>query len=246
MSDSLQNIELVERYFDNEMTEDEAQAFLERLKTDLELRHMFDRERLLIKTVQYDAVKNNLLFLKDLDRSLPAVSLQEKKISWLYYAAAATVTLLTVFGVYFYNASTGSPEELYAENFQPYTNVFEPTERGVSERSERARAFEQYDLANYQEAAILFSRLTENSREPQLLLLLGNSNLAIGNTEEAIANFMAVIENSKELRSPALWYLSLAWLKAGNEQNAKETLNQLLADENPYSTRARELVNKLK
>src|SRR5690349_10534708 len=107
MKDSLQNIELIERYFDNEMSEEEKVKFHESMKNDLELKHLFDREKLLINTVKFGAAKKTLEFLKDLDQSLPQVEEKPGKSrfmfaeNWSYYvAAAAVIGILVAAGVF--------------------------------------------------------------------------------------------------------------------------------------------------
>src|SRR5262245_10301824 len=136
MSDSTQNIDLIERYFDNDLTQEEQVTFNERLKSDLELRHLFDREKLLINTIRFGAAKNHLDIFKELEKSLPEITVEKKTSSRvIYYAAAASVVILIVAGIYLFKMNSSVPDELYAQNFTPYPNVFEPTVRGTAEQT---------------------------------------------------------------------------------------------------------------
>lgn len=243
MNDSTQNIDLVERYFDNEMTEEEKVRFHDSMKSNLELRHLFDREKLLINTIRFGAAKNHLDFFKELEKSLPDVTLERKTSpAWIYYAAAASVVILLVSGIYFFRANDPTPTELYAEYFTPYPNVFEPTVRGSEKVTKRALAFQKYEEGDYQQAAALFAALLRDEREPGMLLLLGNANLALGKTEEAKNNFNEVVKTSSENSVPAQWYLSLAYLRDGKISSAKETLTPLAETKNPYSKKAKDLL----
>jgi tetratricopeptide (TPR) repeat protein len=245
MKDPLQNIEMIERYFDNEMSDQEKADFMNEVKNDVELRHLFDRERLLIDTVRFGAAKNNLQFLKDLDTALPSVTIESRTSKWVYYAAAASVTLLIVVGLFVFNADAPDPNKLYAEYFSPYINVFEPTVRGQATPTNRGLAFQKYDEGEYAQAADLFSELVEESAEPGMLMLLGNSYLAIGQTQKAIPVFDDLAKKSSDLRFSAKWYLSLCHLAAGDQQKATQILQWLAATDNAYQTKAHHILERL-
>jgi hypothetical protein len=99
MNNETHDIELIERYFDNELTDQETAVFIERLKTDQELKKLFDREKLLINTIRYDAANTNLQFLKKLEESFAQKGKQRHFRSWYYYAAAASVILFIAVGL---------------------------------------------------------------------------------------------------------------------------------------------------
>jgi TolA-binding protein len=253
MNNSTQNTDMIERYFDNEMTEEEKVTFTSRLKSDLELRHLFDREKLLINTIRFGAAKNHLEFFKDLEKSLPDVSAERKmSSSVVYYAAAASVVIMVVAGIYFFSANEQTETELYAENFVPYPNVFEPMVRGSEEATKRALAFQKYEQGDYQQAADLFSEILVGQRDQGMVLLLGNAHLALGKIDEAKDNFSEVIQAnpdikaSPELAAPAHWYLGLCFLNEGETQKAIETFGKLAKVDNPYSQRAKDLLTQLK
>lgn len=246
MSDSTKNIELIERYFDNDMTEEEQVQFHRQLKSDIALKHLYDRENLLINTIRFGAAKNHLAFFKDLEKSLPDVEVQPTKVRWPYYAVAASILILVVAGIYVFTRRDASPAALYSKHFTPYPNVFEPTVRGSGEMTQRKLAFVKYGEGDYQQAAELFSALLTNTREPEILFLLGNANLSLGKTDEARNNFNEVIRSSPTLVAPAQWYLSLAYLKDGQTAAAIETLRVVAADKNRYSEKANELLKQLR
>lgn len=245
MKDSTQNIELIERYFDNEMSESEKQEFIEQVKNDLELRHLFDRERLLINTARLNAARNNLEFLKDLDKTLPAVNPEPRTSRFLYYAVAASVMLLIAVGIFVFNPKQDSPSELYAEYFVPYPNVFEPTVRGASTSAKRTQAFQSYEQGDYTNAASLFSELTATDRNPGMLMLLANANLAIGKTEEAKAIFAELAKKEDTLRNAATWYLAICYLKQGDIGSSRAILTKIAESDNEYSKRADAVLKKL-
>jgi TolA-binding protein len=249
MSDALQNIELIERYFDNEMSDQEKNAFMERMKSDLELRHLFDREQLLVNTVRFTAAKNNIDFLKDLDRTLPAVSVDSKPTRTLSYAIAASLALLIAVSAYIYYAGAADPAELYASHFSPYPNVVEPTVRGADNESLSAQTFRAYEEGNFSKAADGFAKLLallpDRHKEAHMLLLLGNCNMALNRIPEAKRNFENCMQRSTELTMEASWYLGLCNLKEGNTEQAKALFRDVARTDTDYQAAAKELLDKL-
>lgn len=237
------DIEIIERYFDNELTKQEIAGLQERLKTDPELKKLFDREKLLINTIRFNAANNNLQFLKKLESSLPQQGTRRFR-NWYYYAAAACLTLFVLVGIYL-PFSNETPQELYADYFVPYPNVFEPTLRSGAGQSARAEAFQAYENGDYGKAATLFAGLLKEKNDPGVLLLLGNSNLALGKTAEAKQNFYDLINQYDDLDIQAKWFLSLCYLRTGEVEQARELLNELGNTEVSYAGKAKELLKKV-
>ena len=82
-------------------------------------------------------------------------------------------------------------------------------------------------------------------KDPGALLLLGNSNLMIGNTDEAIANFSQLVNHPSELSVQAKWFLSLAYLKKDDTTRALPLLKELAATDVSYAAKAREILKDM-
>jgi tetratricopeptide (TPR) repeat protein len=139
-----------------------------------------------------------------------------------------------------------STQELFAENFQPYPNVFEPTVRGTNEATKRSEAFQAYEQGDYKRAVVLFDRLLQEKKEPGILLLNGNANLMLGNVEEAKKNFITLNADFDELDIQSKWFLSLCYLKSGDMEHAKPILEELGNTEISYARKAKELLKEVK
>ena len=250
MNQSLHDIELIERYFDNALSHAETADLKDRLKADPELKRLFDQEKLLVNTIRYQGAQHNLKFLKHLEKSFAQSQRHLTIKSWHYYAAAACIALLIAAGI-FLPFSQESSQELYANYFEPYPNVFEPSLRGASSlrgtvaASQRLEAFQTYEEGDYEKAASLFASLLKENKEPGILLLLGNSNLALGKTAEAKENFKDLITSYDELDIQAKWFLSLCYLKEGQTLQARDLLKELGSTEISYATKAKELLKKV-
>jgi tetratricopeptide (TPR) repeat protein len=248
MNHSEADIALVEKYFDAELNDAELKTFTTRLETDENFKMLVEQEKALIAAVRYEGASANLQYLEELESKLQKetpILLSSSTTKWYYYAAAAVIGITVVVAV-FMNSFKENPDQLFQAYFTPYPNMFEPALRSnQSVDSKRAEAFQAYEQGNYQKSATLFTDLLKDHKDAGMLLLLGNSNLILGNLEEAKANFITLDEEFDELDMQAKWYLSLCYLKIGETEKAQAILKELGATEISYATKARELLEKV-
>ena len=243
------DITLVERYFDRQLSESEAVEFQHRVRIDMSFKALVDQERLLIQQIRQTGLQKDLNYLKTLEKNLSnpnSTSWQFPRLVWHYSAAAAIVAIMVVVGIWVYSPRQTS-EELFTAYFKPYANIFEPTVRSsqTTPSTQRVEAFQAYEQGDYQKAARLFTALNKEKPEPGILLLLGNSNLILGNLKEAENNFITLRKDFDELDLQAQWYLSLCYLKSGDTKRARAILNELGGTEVTYAEKAKELLKKV-
>jgi len=206
-------------------------------------------EKELVQGIRYHFLNRKLEELRALEKALPVVEQESATVRILHYwkpMAAAAAVLLTVTFIFLFNRSE-SPEELFARNFEPYPNVFEPTQRGNdSNADKRASAFAMYEQGKYAEAATLFNQLLSEKKEPEILLLLGNANMVLNHDEEAKNNFLTLVRDFDGLDEQAKWFLSLVYLKSGEREKAKLIWEELGDPKITYSEKAKKLLREVK
>jgi len=244
MNNQENDIELIERYFDNELSASESEALRQRLTNDPDLKKKFDQEKLLISAIRYNAINNNLQYLKEVEGKLGRVEKPQTSGNWYLYAAAACITLLIVAAIVLW-PSQRSTDDLYADYFEPFPNVFQPTLRTERVADLRTEAFGAYEAENYDRAAALFTQLNEEQSDAGILMLLGNANLVIGKPELAQQNFNDLLAKYDELDIPAKWFLSLCHLKTGDTDKARVLLKDVQQSQSPYAAKAKALLDKL-
>jgi len=208
-----------------------------------------EKDEDLINGIRYSLLNKKLEELRALEKALPTVEAETPVVRMLTYwkpiAAAATIVIAVL--LLFVFIQPESPEKLFARNFEPYPNVFEPTQRGADATlDKRAKAFAMYEQKNYAEAARLFNELLSEKQEPELLLLLGNANMVLNRDSEAKNNFLTLIRDSDKLDEQAKWFLSLCYLKSGESEKAKVIWEELGDPKITYSEKAKNLLKKVK
>lgn len=211
---------------------------------------MYQEQKQLISGIRYAHLQHKLEQLKALEMTLPELEDNKpagKQISlqqyWKPLAAAAACIFIIVVSFIFLNRPD-DPAELYANYFEPYPNIFEPTVRGDNTISKRSMAFQAYDANDYQKAASLFQELLAEKKEPGMLLLLGNANLILNNTKEARNNFITLINEYDEYDVQGKWYLGLSYLKEGDVKRAQLIMRELSNSEYSYAGKAKELLKR--
>jgi TolA-binding protein len=250
MNPNLHDIDLIQRYLDRSLTDIEKANLEERLKNEPVLKTMYLEHQQLIKGIRYSYLQTKLQQLRALENTLPQLAAEKKgKRVWLvtYWKQAAAIAATVAFfaiGFVLWNRPA-TPQELYAEHFKVYPNVFEPITRGEVNPSTRMEAFAAYEAGNYSQAAALFTNLLAEKEEAGMLMLLGNCNLVLGNTAEARSQFIRLINDFDDLDNQAKWYLGLSYLKDGDVKTAQLIFQELSNSEYSYAARAKKLLNKI-
>ncbi|HZY78677.1 MAG TPA: hypothetical protein VFE50_04090 [Cyclobacteriaceae bacterium] len=239
---------LVQKYIDRDVTPEELVEVESRLKTEPELQKMHNEYKNLPAGIRYHVLTAKLEQLRALEKALPPVEMEapvvrmyKNPMVWL-----ATAAVLAIAAISFVLFSGSSNDELYAENFEPYPNVFEPTQRGENTTNKRATAFAMYEQGNYERAAAMFGEILNEKKEPEILLLLGNSNMMLNRVDEAKNNFLTLISDFDALDEQAKWYLSLCYLKSGDREKAKFIWEELGDPKITYSNKANRLLQDVK
>lgn len=230
--------ELIERYFSNQLSENEFQQLELLLQEDAELRKNFYNELKIKQAItqeKHESLKERLQKLEKKPTS---------KKSWYLYAAA--VAILIVISSLFYNLPTN--DQLYAENFEAYPNVINlPTRSEVDPENKEIEAFRLYDAEEFNKAAVAFQDLYDKKEKDYLRFYQGVSLIANNNTIEGIE----VLEDydwkaqQNNFTIPAFWYVGLAYLKLGKTSEARNYFKKVVQSDNPLKNQAQGLLEKL-
>src|SRR5690606_12517288 len=173
--------DLIERYFSNELDAEEKEVLMSRLASEESLKKRFEQERLLVNAIKIQGAANTLAHLKGIERSLTTVPFRR----WIYYAAAASVTLFIATWFFLWPTPKQS-EDLFAAYFEPAPKLVEPITRGARDVTERMKAFQAYEAAEFDRSVSLFEEILKDGEDAGVYLLLGNACLTQNKNEQAI------------------------------------------------------------
>jgi tetratricopeptide (TPR) repeat protein len=133
-----------------------------------------------------------------------------------------------------------------------YYKVYEPptTQRsGQTEtNSDFTKALAFYNIRDYREAAILFSKVVErNPKDMQSELLIGVSNFGDKKYVEAKQSYVKVINDNNNLFiETAKWYLALCYVQTKEREKAIQQLETIKKEDGIYSNDAKKIIKRYK
>lgn len=220
--------ELINGYFEGSLSEGQLTEFEKLLKTDAEFNSAFEFEKELQLALKKEARKE----IKELFSSLNEREGKSKGkvISMQPWLAAASIALVVGLGSWllFFNSPDLNTNQLYAANFSPYENVVHPIERGNQLEDLLSRAFTAYEDEKYNEALQLFKELNVKQNDGYIDFYKAIVLMQLNRHEESIPLLQHYIQNNRELKDRAHWYLALSYLKLDDVSNSKTELEKLI------------------
>ncbi|MEQ8417134.1 MAG: hypothetical protein RIB71_21810 [Imperialibacter sp.] len=242
-----QDIALIDRYLNGELSESEEEEFRQRLAAEKDFAQLFEDVRYLQKGLER----------AELEKAWKAIQAAEADIvdtaptgaatfSWkVWLPVAASVALLVVAAWFFLLRST-EPQALYAQYFEVYPNVEAPIYRDSSAKDSlttKDLAFRRYADEDYDMAIEIFKSIKQP--DEGTLFYLGMSYLANDEATKAAAIWEPLSEEAVDYKTQVQWYLALAWLKLDEEEKAKELFEELAESGTAYGDRSKEILKAM-
>lgn len=157
----------------------------------------------------------------------------------------AMVFFVGIVSVLYWGRETAN-EKLFAEYFQPYPNIASSV-RGELTEGKLQDAMQQYDTGDFKAAlAHLQEILAAEPGNATAQFYVGICYLQFKEAKKAISSLQKVITlQDQKLDEPARWYLALAYLWQNDVENARTTLNVIVASDRTYKEQAVNLLERL-
>lgn len=164
-------------------------------------------------------------------------------IPWMKIAASLLIVMLA--GGYFFIRNVYRTDQLFEDSFNAYPNQF--SVMGSSEKNLFTEGLQHYEKQEYEEAIDKFSKIqSESEYAVPSQLYMGISFLALDQSGEAINTLESLIEKGTTYSDAARWYLALAYMKNGDDDNASRLLEDIVKVKGFQSQQAERLLEKLK
>ncbi len=260
------DIELIDRYLFNLLSEAERKAFEDRLLNDKEFKEQFDFVKSLEKAIAYSEENNIREYLKSVDEELE-IEKQDKRGIIFYLSlykyplsiAAIFIVILTI-----WQPHKLSNEKLY-QNYLADANIIMPNNELNFERVETLERGEVLQLKNYSlEETQLFENAIQlidknnfleaksilisfKDNRPEATYYLAIAELKTGEINSAINRLELLNKNSSNLfRDDIKYYLALGYIQTNKKKEAKGLLNYLVEHNTKYQLSATEILNSLR
>lgn len=230
MEHKRKDYELIGKYLLGELNETERHIFEER-RQEKTFQQAISVERDVFRAIEIEGDRTLKSMLQEEERRFAVTPPMENgKIRnlrgrWLGLIAAAAVLLAAVYvGVQWLD--NPSPEELFAQHFQPLEST--AGIRGKDAGLE-GYAFSNYQDGNYAEAIQQFDILLTQEYRPGLEFYKANALLASDRAAEALPIFQKLEQQPDiDFATDNTWCLALTLLKLGRLEEAKEKLQTVV------------------
>jgi tetratricopeptide (TPR) repeat protein len=227
------NTELLTRYLDGELDDDQSRKLEVSIKEDDDLKEEFNNLKISIEAIKSFGLieKVNSIhseMIKELkEQPIHKIGARNSFVKNTLRIAATVVILLGSAFIYLY--ITLSSNSLFKNNFTEYT-LHE--NRGNDNQS---LIEQEYKLAHYSKAVELFQQ--QPSKTLQDYFIAGNAWLELNNPSEAIQCFLSVqqinaTQQTHLYQDDAEYYLAMSYLKNGEPSKAIPLFEKIHADDN--------------
>lgn len=235
--------ELVDKYLQNRLNEEEQILFDSLLKEDAEFRS----EVQFMEDVQaVSRQEDELSFREQLSNFEKESNKQSSAGNYTKWLVAASIVLVVSLSYVFWPKPQESMEQIFVEHFEPYRNVIQPVVRGEEQqKNEKQLAFQYYEQRKYDKAIVLFDKLYSTSKEPYYLFYKANALIQLNRAKEAIPLLEAHLKTKDTLAEKSPWYLAMAYLKMNDKNNTKKWLKLVVKQQKYKADTAQKLLSSL-
>jgi tetratricopeptide (TPR) repeat protein len=238
----------IDEYLLNRLDGEELKAFEQLLSQDESLMKEVTEHKQLLSAMEMVGdlqmkARVKRIHLAEIGRSeKPPANTNTRK--WIFAFVLLLIASLAIWWVMRPKAQT--PPQLYAQYYQPYDLNFGTRNTDASQALAEAGGL--YKSGKYAEALPLFEQaLTANSADSKARLALGICQLELGQYDQALAQFNALMDaNDPLFGEQATWYAAMTKLQQEDIVGCKALLEGILSNqEGQYQEKAKELSNKL-
>ncbi len=232
------DIALIEKYLDGDLSPEEVLLFEEKQEASAEFREAVVFNRRLLGHLE---AQQKLALKSELQDMMIQVR-EERVFPWKTFWVAASVILLVGFiGVLQFQGPSHS-QQLFDQYFDPYpvmSVVRGDTPNGLNPLHIYAEGkYEQFiDVLNN-------GKVDFNGKTGQVQLAYGNALLALAQPERAIEELDKILEGQDHYLD-AQWYMALAHLRLKNLDKTRALLKSLIERQSFYKSSARKLLKAI-
>jgi tetratricopeptide (TPR) repeat protein len=264
MDVSGEHMELIEKYFDDEMNQQELDEFRSRLESDPELRAAFNEMELLLDGVLYSASQTTLeeklqriagLTVENEAEHILSSGKPEIKTVLLNafrtysMAIAASLSLVMVASITWLVLFRSVPADKLADRYfrlPEFSGVGITRGNEVPGQGMDYRVFLAIENQEYAKAAAWLDEAAGVNNSEEIILWAGIAHYLNHNYGKAQWYYKMTIERHGGYESEGSWYLGLCYLKQNKREEAKALLSKIVLSGTSRTEEARSLLGKLK
>jgi tetratricopeptide (TPR) repeat protein len=244
---TLRDIEQLENYWQNNLSEMEKLALEKRLETDPDFRQEADKIHLLTEGLAVVRQRQQRARFDALDATLPEIKPSDS-MGWLKFLLAALVLAIAAFSVWFFMFKKEEKRFVKPKISEPIAAYFEPypalgITMGETKNERKKDAMILYAQKEYATAIPLLNDSFKETQDSMLLFYVGIAHLAMGESAEAQGLFDKLQTNQNVPQEAVQWYLALSFVALKQYDKAMPILKNRQSDK--YKDKAIKLLETI-
>ncbi len=253
MNNQIDYSELIDRYLNNKMEQDELKWFTREmdnypsLAEEVRLQKEIGEAILNEETLEFRAQISSLF---EKETAAPTrIRTRKHLIPGAARIAVASLAALIMLGtgIWFYTHRTIEPDTLFEMYYEPYDGLMNVRSGNSQVADLLVSAMQKYETGEFESALLLFETVLANDRNNiTSRFYSGISYMETDRFSVAESSFTGVIDHKDNLFiEHAEWYLGLCYLKTGKIDEAEELLTAIAETDGYYSRQARRISRNL-
>jgi tetratricopeptide (TPR) repeat protein len=239
------DLEQIESYFNQTLSEKDNHAFEKRLQDVTFRRAVYEYQATtaLLNTIRE---RERKAFLKEIDATMPPFEVPVRRLNTTWWAMAATGLVLLSIGIWLLkNTDTNGVKlkSISAQEFDIYPVV------GITRGEDvtiKDQALQAYSEKKFKKAIPLLQKAFDLEKDSFLLFYQGIAAIGNGQCKEATPLLEQLQSATFISRQSVNWYLALAAIETGDKEKALFLLKNVENTEGGYQTKVKALLAKLK
>jgi tetratricopeptide (TPR) repeat protein len=238
------DLELIESYFNQSLSDTDKTAFENRLKTDADFKKAALEYQATVAVLNTVREKGKKAFLKEVNATMPPIMVPVSRPNFRMWAAAATVLVFISIGIWLFKSDDNSRKltPLAAEYFEPYPAL--GITRGDDAKDVSTEALRTYAVNDFKQAIPLLEKSFQLNKDSIFLFYKSIAYLGNGQAAEAALILNSLQTSDKVPIESVEWYLALAYIDLKQRENALILLKKAANTEGGYQSKAKELLRK--
>jgi len=244
----MKTINLVDSYLSGEMNEEQKKEFEKDMKEDKNLASEVKLSEETNEAILDDEVHEFREAVKKVINESSSYHSKSIELSRKLFKYPLVASIIILIGISLWHLiSIVSPEKIYSNFYKPYESDL--STRSINPSTDKIGvAYLLYQKGEYEGSyEILNNYLSKNINNQTARFYLGMNSMELGKMDKAISELKEV---ERDYTTPyaihARWYLSLAYLKINEVDEAKKYLNRIIETDTFYSDQAKKILKKIK
>ncbi|GEM_PF-2092617 len=239
------DIELIESYFKEKLSEKDLKDFELRRSSDHAFNQKVEDYVLIMQSINDEGVDQFMGNLQNWEEDIR----KSKSFSLNTFLKYAAIVLLIIIptGLWYFGImdASRSDKELFLAYYTPYEDIL--TQRSQTDNPDLMKGMAAYNAKDYQSALSSLENYLSDNENSMVQVYVAVCQISLNHPQAAVDHLEEVRKTAQGLPLElADWYMTLIHIDQGDHDKAVILLNNMVANDHIFASQAQEILSELK